>query len=101
MIRIIGEDMIDATDWNYKHIAYETDLAGELPKTANSSNARNSFYGSAEHAWARRDQGCKNHHPAAIFADRKIIRLKGRACNALRQNPYSAAIFLLDRNESK
>ena len=30
MIRIIGEDMIDATDWNYKHIAYETDLAGEF-----------------------------------------------------------------------
>ena len=43
MIRIIGEDMIDATDWNYKRIAYETDLAGELPKTANSSKCPKFF----------------------------------------------------------
>ena len=30
MIRIIGEDMIDATYWTYKRIAHETDLAGEF-----------------------------------------------------------------------
>lgn len=30
MIRIIGEDIIDATYWTYKRIAYETDLGGEL-----------------------------------------------------------------------
>jgi hypothetical protein len=30
MIRIIGEDMIDATYWTYKRIAYETDLGGGM-----------------------------------------------------------------------
>jgi nudix-type nucleoside diphosphatase (YffH/AdpP family) len=30
MIRIIGEDMIDATYWTYKRIVYETDFGGEV-----------------------------------------------------------------------
>jgi hypothetical protein len=43
MIRIIGEDMIDATCWTFKRIAYETDLGDELPKKASSSKCSKSL----------------------------------------------------------